>query len=68
MRPVSKGEPWTSTTSVVELFAKLTNSWKPLTNAIKSSTVDVTGVLDPPLPLFRRGLSARYSIKACDMK
>ena len=39
----------TAATSKVELFVTIVNGWKPLTIIIKSSTLDIAAVLDPPL-------------------
>ena len=39
----------TAATSKVEPFVIIVNNWKPLTIIIKSSTLDVAAVLDPPL-------------------
>ena len=44
-----RGGSRTNATSKVELFVITVNGWKALTIIIKSSTLDVTAVLDPPL-------------------
>ena len=45
----TRGGSRTAATSKVELFVIIGNGWKPLTIFTKSSTLDVTAVLDPPL-------------------
>ena len=45
----TRGGSRTAATSKVELFVVIVNCWKPLTIMTKSSTLDVTAVLDPPL-------------------
>ena len=40
------------TTSKMELFVTLLNSFQPLTNVTKNSTLDVVGVLDLSLSLY----------------
>ena len=40
-------------TSKVELFVIIVYGWKPLTIIIKSSTLDVAAVLDPPLNILQ---------------
>ena len=47
-----RGGSRTAATSKVELFVIIVNGWKPLTIITKSSTLDVAGVLDPPLMLL----------------
>ena len=46
-----RGGSRTVATSKVELFMIIVNGWKPLTIITKSSTLDVAGILDPPLSL-----------------
>ena len=44
-----RGGSRTAATSKAELFVIIVNGWKSLTIIIKSSTLDVAAVLDPPL-------------------
>ena len=46
---VSRGGSRTAATSKVELFVTIVNDWKLLTIIIKSSTLGVAAVLNPPL-------------------
>ena len=41
----------TAATSKMEHFVIIVNGWKPLTIITKSSILDVTAVLDPPLSI-----------------
>ena len=46
---ISRGESRTAATSKVEPFVIIVNGWMPLTIITKSSTLDVSAVLEPPL-------------------
>ena len=53
---VFRGGSKTAATSKVELFMIIVNGFQPLTIITKSSTLDVTAVLDPPLVLKNKRL------------
>ena len=44
-----RGGPRSAATSKIDHFVIIVNSWKPLTIITKSSILNVTAVLDPPL-------------------
>ena len=46
----TRGGSRTPATSNMERFVIIVNGWKPLAIITKSSILDVTAVLDPPLP------------------
>ena len=50
-----RGGSKTAATFKVKLFEILVNGWKSLTVTVKSSTLDVAAVLDPPLSLTATG-------------
>ena len=48
-KETDQGGPRASITSKIELFAKIGNGFQPLTIIIKSSILDIEGILFPPL-------------------
>ena len=60
---MNRDESRTPATSKVGLFVIIGNGWEPLTIITKSSTSDVTAVLDPPL--MNIWTLSRTSISKC---